>query len=181
MLLILVEEGHFPFQHRRQINGVDTLEAPGLNGVEYLNEPASDRGKGFLRSQPVLCQPGVCLTPDATTTRGLGFGVLTVVDAEFEGGATPDAAELIEPRFNPVDEGVVLVRVGVLFECHLADTLGRPCLKEAGPELATLRLAHAAPPLVVAKAPGQPPCWSMTSSISDMRRMVSFKATMIFW
>ena len=33
----------------------------------------------------------------------------------------------------------------------------------------------------VMNASGQPPCWSMTSSISAMTRMVSLSATTIFW
>ena len=34
---------------------------------------------------------------------------------------------------------------------------------------------------VTANAPGQPPCSSMTLSISDMRRMVSARAMTILW
>lgn len=48
-------------------------------------------------------------------------------------------------------------------------------------------MAFHAPPFVpesersVTNAPGQPPWASMTSSISAMMRMVSFRATTIFW
>ena len=31
------------------------------------------------------------------------------------------------------------------------------------------------------KAPGQPPCWAITSSISAMRRMVSLREMTILW
>ena len=58
------------------------------------------------------------------------FGILAREHAKLERRATPDAPQLVQPRFNPIGKAVFRSSLGLVIERHFGQTRKRPDIEE---------------------------------------------------
>ena len=145
---VLVEEGNLPFQDGGQVDLLDARQLAFLDRVKDADQAAPDGGEGLRLGCTVLAEPGIALAPYPTAAGFLGLSLIPVIDAKLERRPSLDVAQFLQPRLDPIDEGIVPIGVGVVLQRHLADAPRGPGGQEIRPEGISLgAIGHRLAPL----------------------------------